>query len=232
MIIIKINHWRIFLTSPDESFYFRPTASVARDLVGKKLVRIVRGNDGQVVRRLSGVIVETEAYGHSDDKASHAYIGPTRRNSIMFGAVGRAYVYFSYGNHFCVNISARSPNAKAGAVLIRALQPLEGLDIMQQLRNRKDLYDLTSGPGKLTKAMGITNLLNGVDMTDPDGELHIEPEDAPRSVACSPRVGISRAVSKKWRFFDIDSPFVSRTVPVIHRARIVTARVYTNSHIH
>jgi 3-methyladenine DNA glycosylase Mpg len=80
--------------------------------------------------------------------------------------------------------------------------------------------------------MGITNLLNGVDMTDPDGELHIEPEDAPRSVACSPRIGISRAVSKKWRFFDIDSPFLSRKVPVIHRARIVTARVYTNSHIH
>jgi len=103
----------------NSSFYQRPTEVVAKDLVGKKLVRTIRNNKKHF--RLAGIIVETEAYGYSDDLASHAYVGPTDRNKVMFGNVGRAYVYFTYGNHFCLNVSARRSKAEAGAVLIRGL---------------------------------------------------------------------------------------------------------------
>jgi DNA-3-methyladenine glycosylase len=192
----------------NSSFYQRPTEVVARDLVGKKLVRTIRNNKKQF--RLAGIIVETEAYGYSDDLASHAYVGPTGRNKVMFGNVGRAYVYFTYGNHFCLNVSARRSKVEAGAVLIRGIEPVEGIELMRQFRPVDDIFSLTSGPGKLTQALNITSLLNGTDMTNSESEIYIEFGKRPKRIITTPRIGITRAVDKEWRFVDTSSPFISR----------------------
>ena len=129
-------------------FYDRDTVTVARDLLGKRLVRI---EDGVV---MSGVICETEAYGHADDPASHAHRRRTERNSAMFGQTGRAYVYFTYGMHHCFNVVARAPGVAAGAVLIRAILPCQGMDSM--IRNRGRDQNIADGPAKLAQALGIT----------------------------------------------------------------------------
>jgi len=154
------------------------------------------------LERLSGIIVETEAYGEADDRASHAYRGLTIRNSPMFGEVGRTYVYFIYGNHFCSNVSARSDERRAGAVLLRALEPCEGIHIMNKLRNSQNIHDLTSGPGKICQAMDISKSQNYLDMTDPQSELRIEyvKEDCIREIAVTQRVRVRYATNKKWRF--------------------------------
>jgi DNA-3-methyladenine glycosylase len=175
---------------------------VARDLVGKVLARNVSG------RRLAGIIVETEAYGYADDPASHAHRGVTGRNSVMFGQVGMAYVYFTYGNHYCVNVSARD-GALAGAVLIRSVEPVDGIATMKRLRGTNDARLLASGPGRLTQALKITLAQNGRDMTDKSTGIFIEDGPA-REVVSATRIGISRAIEKQWRFFDPESPFVSR----------------------
>jgi DNA-3-methyladenine glycosylase len=190
------------------SFYQRPTEVVARDLVGKKLVRIIRKNRKQF--RLAGIIVETEAYGYSDDLASHACMGATATNKTMFGDVGRAYVYFTYGNHFCLNVSARKSNVEAGAVLIRGIEPVEGIELMKQFRPVDDIFSLTSGPGKLTQALKITSALNGTNMTNSESELYIEFGKRPKRIVTTPRIGITRAVDKEWRFVNPLSLFVSR----------------------
>jgi DNA-3-methyladenine glycosylase len=192
----------------NSSFYERPTEVVAKDLLGKKLVRTIRNNDKQF--RLAGIIVETEAYGHSNDLASHAYVGPTVRNKIMFGDVGRAYVYFTYGNHYCLNVSARSSKVEAGAVLIRGIEPIEGVELMRQFRPVDDIFSLTSGPGKLTQALNITSSLNGTDMTNSESEVYIEFGKRPKRIAATPRIGITRAVDREWRFVDRSSSFISR----------------------
>jgi DNA-3-methyladenine glycosylase len=192
----------------NSSFYQRPTEVVAKDLVGKKLVRTIRNNKKHF--RLAGIIVETEAYGYSDDLASHAYVGPTDRNKVMFGNVGRAYVYFTYGNHFCLNVSARRSKAEAGAVLIRGIEPVEGVELMRQFRPVDDIFSLTSGPGKLTQALNITSSLNGTDMTNPESEIYIEPSKRPKGIVTTSRIGITRAMDKEWRFVDPSSPFISR----------------------
>jgi DNA-3-methyladenine glycosylase len=189
-------------------FYQRPTEVVAKDLLGKKLVRTIRNNNKQF--RLAGVIVETEAYGHNDDLASHAYVGPTGRNKIMFGDVGRAYVYFTYGNHFCLNVSARRSKVEAGAVLIRGIEPVEGIELMRQFRPVDDIFSLTSGPGKLTQALNITSSLNGTDMTNSGSEIYFEFGKRPKRIVTTPSIGITRAADKKWRFVDPSSPFISR----------------------
>lgn len=199
------------MTVLPQSFYSRPTDRVARDLVGRLLVRtlVVGGRK----KRLSGVIVETEAYCHADDAASHAYRGPTPRNRVMFGPVGRAYVYFTYGAHHCVNVSARPPDQPAGAVLIRGVEPVEGADHMAMLRGTGDARLLASGPGRLAQAMAITLAHNGLDMTDPDSGLCIEEPsngDKGRAVAATPRIGITKAADKSWRFVDPSSPCISR----------------------
>jgi DNA-3-methyladenine glycosylase len=181
---------------------------VAKDLLGKKLVRTIRNNNMQF--RLAGIIVETEAYGYSDDLASHAYVGPTGRNKIMFGDVGKAYVYFTYGNHFCLNVSARRSKVEAGAILIRGIEPVEGIELMRQFRPVDDIYSLTSGPGKLTQALNITSLLNGIDMTNSESEIYIEFGKRPKRIVTTPRIGITRALDKEWRFVDPSSPFISR----------------------
>lgn len=196
------------MSCQNSSFYQRPTEVVAKDLVGKKLVRTIRNNKKHF--RLAGIIVETEAYGYSDDLASHAYVGPTDRNKVMFGNVGRAYVYFTYGNHFCLNVSARRSKVEAGAVLIRGIEPVEGVELMRQFRPVDDIFSLTSGPGKLTQALNITSSLNGTDMTNPESEIYIESGKRPKGIVTTPRIGITRAMDKEWRFVDPSSPFISR----------------------
>lgn len=203
------------IVCPDSSFYTRETHSVAANLLGMLLVRIIADKSGGK-KRLSGIIVETEAYGSSDDPASHAFRGKTPRNSVMFGSVGLAYVYFTYGNHYCVNVSARTDKCEAGAVLIRALQPLEGIKAMKNFRNSEDIFCLTSGPGKLTKALQVTKDLNGVDMTSPDSPLHIEytlasaGKSTDTQVIRTKRIGISRGAEKDWRYVLQSNPFASR----------------------
>lgn len=178
----------------EAAFYLRDTAIVARELLGKQLVRIL---DGKV---LSGVITETESYGHSNDQASHAYKGQTLRNAAMFGSVGHAYVYFIYGNHFCLNIVARDALAPAGAVLIRTLQPVAGIELMQQNRHTIDIKKLCNGPGKLTQALGINLLDNGVDLTR-FGKLYVlDTELTFPHIVAKPRIGLSQEKNKLWRF--------------------------------
>jgi DNA-3-methyladenine glycosylase len=191
------------------SFYERPTEIVAKDLLGKRLVRTITNNKKQKLR-LAGIIVETEAYGYSDDLASHAHNGPTGRNKVMFGDVGRAYVYFTYGNHFCLNVTARRSRIEAGAVLIRGIEPVEGVELMRKFRPIENALSLTSGPGKLTQALNITSALNGIDMTNSESEIYIEWGKGPKHIVTTPRIGITRAVDKEWRFIDPSSPFISR----------------------
>lgn len=180
-------------------FYSRHTAIVARGLLGKKLVRLYEDGSGKL-QRLSGIIYETEAYGSKNDPASHAFNGITNRNSVMFGQVGKAYVYFIYGMHHCMNITARAPRSKAGAVLIRSLLPIEGIDIMIDFCNGKDELTVTNGPGKLTKAMDINRSHNGINLIDRRSPLHIEEGIEPRKVISTPRIGISKATEKCWRY--------------------------------
>ena len=190
------------MNCPDESFYLRATEIVAKELIGKKLVHCIYDTDSKTKVRLSGIIIETEAYGFRNDPASHAYKGLTPRNKIMFGKVGKAYVYFIYGSHFCINVSARSDETRAGAVLLRALQPFEGITMMKRLRNSEQIVGLTSGPGKITQALNINKCQNGMDMTDPKNELHIEfgIKLSLLHIIATNRVGITQAANKKWRF--------------------------------
>ena len=185
-------------------FYHRDTIEVARDMLGKILIRKMNGE------RLSGMIVETEAYRAGDDPASHAFRGMTERNKVMFGEPGHAYVYFTYGNHFCLNITAKD-RLPAGAVLIRAVEPLEGLETMLRNRNVGRITDTTSGPGKLTKAMSITREHDGTDVCKV-GELYVGYDIEPRKfiIRSSSRIGIANGTDKQWRFFIRSNPYVSR----------------------
>jgi len=187
------------MTQPRLDFYSRHTAIVAKCLLGKKLVRLYEDGSGRP-KRLAGIIYETEAYGSKNDPASHAFNGITSRNSVMFGEVGKAYVYFIYGMHHCMNITARAPRSEAGAVLIRSLLPVEGIDIMTSFCSAKDILTLANGPGKLTKAMDINRSHNGINLTDSRSALHIEDGIEPKKVISTPRIGISRATEKCWRY--------------------------------
>lgn len=179
-------------------FYNRPTIEVARDLLGKTLRHL----------DTAGVIVETEAYLGEDDLAAHASRGITDRTRVIFGPPGHAYVYFIYGMYECLNIIAE-PNGRAGCVLIRALEPTEGIATMRRRRPgaRRD-SDLASGPGKLTLAMGITRRLNGTDVTKEPLTLHDGP--APARVVTTPRIGITRCADWPLRFYIAGNLFVSR----------------------
>ena len=196
----------------EREFYSRNTVDVAKDLLGKILVRVI---DGKVI---SGAIVESEAYRSTDDPASHSYRGKTERNSVMFGEVGHAYVYFTYGNHYCLNIVAKESTTPAGAVLIRAVEPIVGVSSMRLYRKASDPYNLTSGPGKLTQALKVTKRQNGVDVTKKE-ELYVlngKHIDESEIVATS-RIGIRVALDKPWRFLIIDNEFVSRKVKMLNR---------------
>lgn len=184
------------MTCLRHSFYEKNTQEVAELLLGKILMRKLALN-GRIVR-LAGYIVETEAYGYRDDPASHAFNGVSIRNSIMFGDVGRLYVYFTYGKHFCVNITARARDTEAGAVLIRSLLPITGMETMCKLR--KYSKKLTEGPGRVTEALAITKAHNGLDITRKSSEIAVHQGLHIMDVITSRRIGISKAIDKQWRF--------------------------------
>lgn len=182
------------------TFFDRPSISLARALLGKVLISDLRG------ARTAGRIVEVEAY-RPDDPASHSFRGPTARNRTMFGPPGRAYVYVSHGIHHCVNVVGRS----GSAVLLRALEPIEGTDVMARRRGLRDRRLLCAGPGRLSQALGIDLEADGHDLTIPDG-LWLAEGLPPRRVLRTPRVGISVASEKPWRFVDAQTRFASRPV--------------------
>ena len=154
-----------------------------------------------------GRVVEVEAYRGPKDPASHAY-HRTPRSQIMWGPPGTAYVYFTYGNHYCINV-VTEPQGTAGAVLLRAVEPLEGIGLMRRRRGTGDDRLLTSGPGRLTQAMGIGRSHNGADLTRPP--LFLARGPAPRPpIASSPRIGIRAAADRSWRFYIPANPYVSR----------------------
>ena len=185
-------------------FYIRETLTVAEELLGKKLVRHTDNT------RLVGKIVEVEAYRGSDDPGSHAYRGMTPRNRLMFGKGGFAYVYFTYGMHYCFNVVTARQNAP-GAVLIRALEPLNGIETMRKNRGNKNLLNLTNGPAKLTEAMNITKKQNGLDLTRSKELFICEPEVKENfEFVSTKRIGIKVGVDKPWRFYVKDNKFVSR----------------------
>lgn len=184
-------------------FYERPSVTLARALLGKVLVSDLGGI------RTAGRIVEVEAY-RPDDPASHSFRGPTPGNLSMFGPPGRAYVYISHGIHHCMNAVARS----GSAVLLRALEPIEGLEDMAARRRLDDPRLLCAGPGRLCQALGITREQDGHDLTSPTG-LWIMDGPPPGRILRSPRIGISQAVERAWRFVEEGSRFASR--PTIRR---------------
>ena len=176
--------------------FYAPSDQVARQLIGV-LVFI----DG-----VGGRIVETEAYDR-DDPASHTFRGETPRNASMFGPPAHAYVYRSYGMHWCLNFVCREPGHGAG-VLLRAVEPVLGLDQMRARRGVEDVRQLCSGPGKLGQAMGVTHALNGQSLALPPFALEAASE--PVEIVSGPRIGISKAMDTVWRFGLKGSPFLSR----------------------
>jgi DNA-3-methyladenine glycosylase len=186
-------------------FFEGYTPSVARRLLGLRLVRIL---DGQ---RLAGLIVETEAYRGRRDPASHAFRGRTKRNGVMFGPAGHAYVYFTMGAHFCFNITTE-PNGTPAAVLIRAIEPVDGVAMMKRNRGLEDLHRLADGPGKLTRALKIDKELNGEDLVS-SSRLFIESGSVKVRIGTSSRVGINAGRSFRWRFFVQGNEFVSKGKP-------------------
>jgi DNA-3-methyladenine glycosylase len=187
----------------DREFYARPTVEVAPDLLGKIIINRI---DGQAT---AGRIVETEAYLGRDDAAAHSSRGLTKRTRVIFGPPGHAYVYLCYGMYECLNLVAE-PAGEAGCVLIRAVEPLVGLERIRRRRPKaKRDRDLTSGPGKLTLALGITRRQNGADVTR--GSLTVR---APRSrerfeIVTTPRIGISVSRELPFRFYIKDNEYVS-----------------------
>ncbi|MBP9502458.1 MAG: DNA-3-methyladenine glycosylase [Candidatus Promineofilum sp.] len=192
------------------SFYIQSALVVARNLLGARLVRVLPNG-----ARLAGRIVETEAYTGLDDLASHGHSRRTPRNLPMYGPPGHAYVYFTYGNHWLLNAVAE-PTDHPSAVLIRAIEPLEGLDEMAARRPGRPPQEWTDGPGKLTQALGIDGAENRLDLTTTDGRLWIEPDAAIADdlLRTGPRIGINSApepwLSLPWRFWVGGNPWVSR----------------------
>ncbi|HWM48652.1 MAG TPA: DNA-3-methyladenine glycosylase [Xanthobacteraceae bacterium] len=179
-----------------KSFFARSVHAVAPDLIGATLL----------VGGVGGTIVEVEAYHHTDP-AAHSYRGPTPRNAVMFGPPGFAYVYRSYGIHWCLNFVCE-PAGSASAVLLRALAPTDGLDRMRRRRGLRDERALCSGPGKLTEALGVTGAHNGLPLDHPPFVLLARKGTA--DVVAGPRIGITKAVDLPWRYGLKGSPFLSR----------------------
>jgi DNA-3-methyladenine glycosylase len=185
----------VALTTPrlPRRFFARNPVVLARELLGRIL--FYRTPEGL----LAGRIVETEAYTGDADAASHAFRGRTARNAVMFGPAGYAYVYFTYGMHYCLNVTAEIPGT-AGAVLLRALEPLAGVEIMRARGNQGPEQRLLSGPGKIGRAFGLTLEDNGRDFTRGPLGIAAGSPVADREVASSRRIGISRAVDLPYRF--------------------------------
>jgi DNA-3-methyladenine glycosylase len=189
------------------SFYNRPTLDVARDLIGKVLVHETRAGIA------SGVIVEVEAYIGESDPACHAAPGPTKRNAPLYGPPGIAYVYLNYGIHYLVN-AVTEAEGRPAAVLIRALEPKDGIGLMRRRRRKPTdaVHDLCRGPGNLTKALGISLAQNCLDLTG--NALRIEDRrEPPRDVHWSRRIGINVGVEQEWRVTAAGSPALSGRNP-------------------
>jgi DNA-3-methyladenine glycosylase len=189
------------------SFFSRPAPTVAPELLGRTVVRVEENG-----ARVAGHIVEAEAY-EPDDPACHAFRGPTARNATMFGPPGRLYVYFTYGNHWMANVVTRG-KGEGSAVLLRALEPIEGLNEMRRRRGREGPTELCSGPGKLCQALGIDRSFDGADLIR--GRVIWLEEGRPvepHAVVSGTRVGVSVGLDRQWRFVVADHPFVSRGRP-------------------
>ena len=198
-----------FRNSLPRSFYNRDPREVSRNLLGKVLVRRRNG------KLLAGRIVEVEAYLGAEDAAAHSAAGRTARNAVLFGPPGHSYVYFIYGNHYCFNVSCL-PDGEAGGVLFRALEPLAGIETMSRLREvsvncARDLGKLTSGPGRLAEAFGITRERdNGKDLSSVTSGLWVADDGfRPHRVLTSPRIGITKASALPLRYLIAGNPFVS-----------------------
>ncbi len=184
-------------------FYARPPDAVARALLGRLIVRDTpRG-------RLVGRIVEVEAYGGARDPASHGFGGETARNRTMFGPPGHAYVYLSYGVHHCLNV-VTGRAGRSSAVLIRSLEPIAGLEVMARRRGLTAPDRLTRGPGCVAQALGLTRAHDGIDLTrGPLWLADLPPRRDGRRIVRTPRIGITRAANRRWRFFLAGHPCVS-----------------------
>ena len=193
-------------------FYDRDPAVVGRELLGKLLIR----REGR--KLLAGRIVEDEAYLGARDPASHAFSGPTPRNSVMFGPPGYAYVYFIYGNHYCLNVCCLPPGI-AGAVLLRAMEPVAGLEAMAEARGldasalvrASQLRLVSSGPGRMAEALDVTRERdNGKDLTSRRSDLWFADDGfRPEKIVVTPRIGINKAIDEPLRFVVAGSPYVS-----------------------
>lgn len=193
------------------AFYDRDPRLVGPDLLGKILLR----RAGR--KQIAGRIVEVEAYLGADDPAAHASIGKTARNAVLFGSPGHAYVYFIYGNHFCLNVSCL-PDGTPGGILFRAVEPLAGIEEMARLRgveNSSDLRLLTRGPGRLAAAFGITRERdNGKDLTSARSDLYIADDASPPpQTLITKRIGISKAADMPFRYVVAGNRFVSGNIP-------------------
>ena len=178
------------------SFFARPAPDLAHDLIGATLL----------IDGIGGIIVETEAYDH-EDPASHSFVGRTKRNAAMFGPPGHAYIYRSYGLHWCLNVVCGA-EPSGSAVLIRALEPTIGLEVMHQRRGMSEARLLCSGPGRLSQALGITGVLDGCPMDRPPFSLL--PCGSAVDVITGSRIGITRGTKTPWRFGLAGSSFLSR----------------------
>lgn len=189
-------------------FFARDTLVVAREILGQRLVHVLSAE------RASGRIVEVEAYIGEDDLASHARSGRTERNKAMYGPPGRAYVYFIYGMHYCLNVVTERDGFPA-AILIRALEPVEGVDGMRSRRGGRDGTELASGPARLCQALGIGRGLDGADLCSPEACLYVERHEAvpEEAVAYGTRIGVrgdTAARRAPWRLYLAHNPHVSR----------------------
>lgn len=201
---------KIILPQPDldykklnKDFYMQPCLKAAEELIGKLLVRI-KGR-----KLYSGIIVETEAYLGDKDAASHSYRGMTERNRHMFSEGGIAYVYFTYGNHYCMN-AVMGKAGTAHAVLLRALEPVDGIKYMMKNRRTDNIYNLCSGPGKLAEALEIGPAQNGVSLFSKKLFISEPHEKRKHKITRTKRIGITKNADKLFRFIDAESPFVSR----------------------
>jgi len=206
---ITTNGFDVHLFRPvEKDFYLRSVLKVAKELLGKILVRKTGDNI------LAGKIVEVEAYRGKDDQSAHSFGGKTERNSVMFEEGGLLYVYLIYGIHYCANIVTGKKN-EGNAVLIRALEPLEGIEEMFKNRfldkgkTKKHFLNLTNGPAKLCQAFGITRRHNGTDLGGSEIYILEEKKKQKIEIVKTTRIGISKSKELEWRFYVKDNPFVS-----------------------
>lgn len=193
------------------SFYTRPTIDVAKELLGKVFIRRIGA------RTLSGMIVETEAYLHTDP-ASHSFRGKTERNSAMFDTGGHLYVYFTYGLHFCANV-VTSNKGTGEAVLIRAVEPIEGIEMMvnnrfpggrRSIGGGNNLHVLTNGPAKFAQAFQLTRQHSGIDLTKSEMFIVDAGVNVKNMIVAAVRIGVSAGKEKKWRFYVKNNAWVSK----------------------